>query len=524
MRKKFSFILVSALALALGACMYDPNPPEPRQFSVSGITLDRTSLALNLWTAEDYDYSTAVLAVKTLPEAVHFALVWGSSNNNVARVANGLVTAVSEGSAVITVSAKNGSCMASCSVLVVNLAPGPVEAVNIADMTLYLGGTNQKTLTPEFTPVFVTNETVSWSSGTPAVAAINQRGVVSAVAAGTAVITVITADGSFSNTCTVTVTPLLAQFGSVAAFLQAGSTYFKPGFDFGTDPAANGDAASNTSTWTGTDTNQTDFVLNYTYNYTKFGKAGTGNLVPQFVHQKNGADYVPSGDIAAGPYRSHTQYNYAAIAHYAFTGFRQAHPWGINSLTPAPSDGSGTTRAGQTWSAGINAYTANTNTVQYSGIGVDLGNDTYIDTVMIYAGGGINPGGDADNATGTFNSTDINTKCLGLTLEYMPDAAANAVVFNNLYKANLFSEPTNNWNSLTSANNWPAPGYPGSPWISGGKIVPNGSSWVYVFYFEQPVLARFLRCNFEQAPVVPPATGFLGRAFVNSFEVYNTRN
>jgi hypothetical protein len=160
---------------------------------------------------------------------------------------------------------------------------------------------------------------------------------------------------------------------------------------------------------------------------------------------------------------------------------------------------------------------ANTNDVQYSGIGVDLGKDTFIDMVMVYAGGNT-------TATSAFNSTDANAQCPSITLEYMPDTLANAqITFDKLYKANLYDVPTDKWNNPAEDNNWPAPGYPGSPWISGGQIVPNGSSWVYVFHFEQPVVARYLRCNFEQAPVAAPATGYLGRAFVNSFEAYNTR-
>ena len=515
----FAAAFATAFAAAATACAYDP--PDPRQQPVTGIAHNKTNLALNLWTGENFDYKTANLRVNIFPEKANRAVTWGSSNNNVARVADGLVTAVAKGTAIITAIAKDGGLMAICSVVVVDQEPGPVEGVSIPDsLTLYLGGTDRQTLIPVFSPIFVTDERVTWSTGNPAVARVNQDGTVTAAGAGTASITVTTADGGFTDTCVVTVTPLAAQFGSIAAFLAA--AYYKPGFDFGTDPVAKGDTASNTSTWTGTNTNHPDFVLNYTYNYDLFGKAGAKNLVPQFEPPKDSDNkYFPSGTLGSDPYRSHTQFNNAAIAHYAFTGYRQAHPWGVNSLTPAPSAGAGTTRAGQTWSVGVTAYAANTNTVQYSGIGVDLGRNTYIDTVMIYAGGNI-------TNTSAFNSMDTNAKCPGITLEYMPDTASARAVFNALYKANV-NVPTANWNNPAGNNNWPPPGlpgepaYPGSPWKQGGKIVPNGSSWVYVFHFEQLVLARYLRCNFEQAPVAAPAAGYLGRAFVNSFEVYNTK-
>ena len=521
-RKRFCtiFLLTQAmLTLALTACLYDPPVPT-RQLSVTGISLNRTSLALNLWTSEDYDYKTAALTVNILPEKASQAVIWGSSDANVATVVNGMVSAVAPGTAVITVITADGGLMANCSVVVADQEPGAVAGVSLpAGLTLYLGGTNQQTLTPVFSPLFVTDERITWSSGNPAVATV-AGGTVNAVGAGTADITTRTADGGFIDTCTVTVTPLVAQFETIAAFLVAGNAYYKPGFDWGTDPVALGDTASNTSTWSGTNTNNADFVLNYTYNTNLFGKAGAGNLVPQFEHpQTTIGIYDAAGTIPTGPYRSLTQYNYAAIAHYAFTGFRQAHPWGINAI-----GGTNTSRSGQTWSTGVAAHAANTNTVQYSGIGIDLGADTAIDTVMIYAGGNITNNRPFNSRDSLSISDDDYAGCPGITLEYMPYTAANTAVFNNLYKANLFNVPTDNWNKAASENNWPPPGYQGSPWIGGGKIVPDGSSWVYVFHFEQPVSARYLRCNFEQEPATAPGTGYLGRAFVNSFEVYNTKN
>jgi hypothetical protein len=505
----FAFFI--ALALILSACVIDP--PNPRSIPVLEVTLDRANIALNLWTSEDYDQTTALLSVTVLPAEANQTIIWGSSNSNAATVVDGLVTAVGPGTAIITAIARDGGFMASCAVLVVDQEPGTVEAVSIpSNINLYLGGTNTIILRPEFTPVFVADDTVEWESSNEAVATV-VNGVVTAAGVGTAVITITTEDGGFTDTCFIMVTPLLAQFDSIISFITAGGVYYRPGFNFGTDPGLRGDDAANTSTWSGTGTNNPDFVINYTFNNTRFGTAGPGNLVPRFEHPKDTDNFIPAGDIESGLFRSHTQFNYASLAHYAFTGFRQAHPWGIHSL---PS-GTRTTRAGHTWSVGFTAYAANTNTVQFSGLGVDLESDVYIDTVLIYAGGNV-------TSTSPFNSSDPDAQCPGITLEYMPGTASGAqAAFDALYKANLVF-PTINWNNPSAENNWPAPGSTGSPWISGGRIVPNGSAWVFVFHFEQPVLARFLRVNFEQALAAPPATGFLGRAFVNSFEVYNTRS
>ena len=509
MKRKYFFVIVFVLfAFIVNTCMlYDAASP-PRQVAVHSLTLNRTSLALNLWTDDDYDISSATLTASVLPQTANQSVIWGSSDNSVATVsASGLVRAVGEGIAYITVITKDGGFMAKCEVLVVDQEPGPVQGVSIpSSMTLFIGGTDQQTLTPVFDPVFVTNENVIWTTSNASIARVS-NGVVTAFGPGVADITVRTVDGDFTAVTTVRVTPLLAQFESITAFLAAANTFYRPGFDFGTAPAT-GDGAANTTTWSGTSTNHSDFVLYNTFDTTLFGRAGAGDLVTRFVHPNPA---VASSTITPDAFRSHTQFNYASLAHFAFTGYRQAHPWGVHSLA------GNTTRAGQTWSAGITAFAANTNTVQFSGIGVDLGGDTFFDTVVIYAGGNV-------NIADAFNSGDPTFQSLGIILEYMPSTAADAqTVFDRLYKPNS-NAPTTNWNNPNADNNWPSPGYIGSPWIYGGRILPNGNSWVYVFHFEQAVYARFLRVSFEQAPAIAPGTGYLGRAFVNSFEVYHIRS
>ena len=63
------------------------------------------------------------------------------------------------------------------------------------------------TLTATVAPADATNKSVVWTSDNEAVATV-EKGVVTAVAAGTANITVTTVDGNFTATCVVTVTEL----------------------------------------------------------------------------------------------------------------------------------------------------------------------------------------------------------------------------------------------------------------------------------------------------------------------------
>ena len=88
----------------------------------------------------------------------------------------------------------------------------PPEEVHVAsvsiDATLDLTLGETKTLVPTIAPENATNKSVTWSSNNQSVATVDQNGLVSAVAAGTAAITVTTQDGSKTATCNVTVTDI----------------------------------------------------------------------------------------------------------------------------------------------------------------------------------------------------------------------------------------------------------------------------------------------------------------------------
>ena len=87
----------------------------------------------------------------------------------------------------------------------VTAAPVAVTGVTIDEtLSVNIG----QTKTPSFTvaPAEATNKTVSFTSNNLAVATVNATtGAVTGVSKGTAIITVKTADGNFTDTCTVTV-------------------------------------------------------------------------------------------------------------------------------------------------------------------------------------------------------------------------------------------------------------------------------------------------------------------------------
>ncbi|MBQ9950391.1 MAG: Ig-like domain-containing protein [Clostridia bacterium] len=72
------------------------------------------------------------------------------------------------------------------------------------EAALKVGETVQ--LTATVAPEDATNKELVWTTSDEAVATVSETGLVTAVAAGTATITVTTVDGEFTATCTITVT------------------------------------------------------------------------------------------------------------------------------------------------------------------------------------------------------------------------------------------------------------------------------------------------------------------------------
>ena len=90
---------------------------EPPTVSVTSVTLDKTSLAL------DVGGSDTLTATVEPDNATNKAVTWSSSNENVATVNNGVVTAVGAGTATITAAASDGSGKTATCEVTVN---GPV--------------------------------------------------------------------------------------------------------------------------------------------------------------------------------------------------------------------------------------------------------------------------------------------------------------------------------------------------------------------------------------------------------------
>ena len=139
-------------------------------------------------------------------------VTWSSSNESVATVTeDGLIKAIAKGTAVITAAAEDGSDVkGTCTVTVTeNATPKIIKVSSIAitpkSVSLKKGAASQ--LRASIAPSNATNKAVLWASNKSSVASVSQSGLVRAISAGTATITVTTRDGSRkSAVCTITVT------------------------------------------------------------------------------------------------------------------------------------------------------------------------------------------------------------------------------------------------------------------------------------------------------------------------------
>ena len=168
------------------------------------ITLDKTEISLEAT-------ETATLVATVLPElTTNKSVVWTSSNEAVATVdANGVVTAIALGEAVITATTTDGTNLsATCKVTVV---PTLAETITLDKTEISLEATETATLVATVLPELTTDKSVKWLSSNEAVAVVDENGVVTAVAVGEATITATTVDDSnLSATCKVIVIPTLA--------------------------------------------------------------------------------------------------------------------------------------------------------------------------------------------------------------------------------------------------------------------------------------------------------------------------
>ncbi len=161
-------------------------------------------LSLNKRSASVYIGSGFTLTARITPSNTrNKTIAWTSSNPSVAEVSsNGYVQTHAVGTAVLTATTVNG-LTAVCRLTV---KPILVSRMTISQRRATVLQGQQLTLSASIAPGNATNGAVTWISSKPAVAPVDQNGVVMGASAGKATITCAAIDGSRKKvTCTVTV-------------------------------------------------------------------------------------------------------------------------------------------------------------------------------------------------------------------------------------------------------------------------------------------------------------------------------
>ena len=164
----------------------------------TGVSLNKTSVTLT-----SKGETVALIETVNPSNAGCKDVTWKSSNTSVATVnSSGVVTAVGNGTATITVTTVSGNKSATCNVTV-NIAPTGVT-LDKTSATLTAKG-ESITLKATVTPSDAANKSVTWKSSNTSVATVDSNGKVTAVGNGSATITVTTSVGSKTATCNVIV-------------------------------------------------------------------------------------------------------------------------------------------------------------------------------------------------------------------------------------------------------------------------------------------------------------------------------
>ena len=205
MKRSLIFALLAVLSLAWSCDKYKEQYHWEKYQQqlikpVSGVSVSPKTLTLRKGASE------TLTATVTPQAAANKEVNWFVDNPTIASVDTklGKVTGLSAGETIVTVETVEGRFQAECFVTVISDESVAVTGVQMsqAELALETGATH--TLTAYVKPSNASNQSVSWSSNDDNVATVS-NGLVTAVAVGSATITVTTDEGGFQDVCVVTV-------------------------------------------------------------------------------------------------------------------------------------------------------------------------------------------------------------------------------------------------------------------------------------------------------------------------------
>ena len=167
-------------------------------YVLKDFTLSKFFITINIEDTEQLFVTTWVPS-----DALNKVVTWSSSDSSVAIVdANGVVTGVAKGNAVITATSAN-NISKTCYAIIEDPYELQDFELSAYQLTLYIGDTETITV-EEWIPSDARDRTVSWSSSNTNVATIDSEGVITGVSYGIAIIYATSLNG-ITKTCSISV-------------------------------------------------------------------------------------------------------------------------------------------------------------------------------------------------------------------------------------------------------------------------------------------------------------------------------
>jgi uncharacterized protein YjdB len=130
------------------------------------------------------------------PSTSSDTVTYTSSNTTIATVDNnGIVTALKQGSATITIALKSNTSVKTTVAITVSPA---IDKITLSNTSYTFEAVNKTKLITASLSASLAKQSITWTSSNTAIATVDSNGNVKGVSAGTATITVTTKDGSKS--------------------------------------------------------------------------------------------------------------------------------------------------------------------------------------------------------------------------------------------------------------------------------------------------------------------------------------
>lgn len=180
--------LAKGNAIIKCSMLVDPTKSATCSIEVVDPVVEPESVSLNITSDDIQVDSTLQLTATVLPEnTTDKSIAWSSSDDTVATVVDGLVTAIDMGACTITATTSNG-LTATCDITVYNVLPTAIDISG--DSELRVDFTSQ--LIATITPSNSSATDIVWSSSAPDIVTVDENGLLTGISQGDAVITATT--------------------------------------------------------------------------------------------------------------------------------------------------------------------------------------------------------------------------------------------------------------------------------------------------------------------------------------------